>query len=267
MDIDDSTWKVQFEIRKGYLDSFINAVSALRTEGQLIATENAVFCDIVDPTNVAMAKSKVEGHALNSYKTRIEDQFIVGVNFEKWEDRLTNISVNSNIIVKYPVSKSGSHMMNLDVIEEDLTMNLPLVDKDSVPQAPQKDPISSDTRIKIDGSSFKSAITHCEKVETDQNKALEISTDGSVFRISSEDQVQGSISKEFRGSASNEDQEVEEKSTSIGMGYMKDVKGVVSGAEEVTMHIDNDYPVRLDCNIDDEGDAKIIYVIAPRVDT
>ena len=267
MAIDKESWKVQFETQKGYLDSFINAISAFREEGQVIATDDSIFSDVVDPSNVGMCKSKISGKGLSTYNTKFEGQSIIGVNFEDWSDRLSGIPSSSNVIITYPVVQDGgSMMMNIDAIDEDLEMNLPLINKDSVPQAPQKDPISSDTKIKVTGSKFKKAIKHCTKVESDQNKAVHFRVGGSALEIYSGDKVKGTVSKKFHSSGPEDIESIEvEKETMISMDYLDDLKSVIPSKQDITIHIDDEYPIRIDFNIDDNGDAKVIYVIAPRL--
>jgi len=267
MTVDKENWKVQFETQKGYLDTYINAISAFREEGQVIATEDTIFSDVVDPSNVGMCKSKISGKGLNTYESRFEGQHVIGVSFEQWSDRLSGISSNSNVVITYPVVKQGANLMNIDVVDEDLEINLPLIDKDSVPQAPQKDPISSDTKIKVTGSKLSDVIKHCKKVESDQNKAVHFRIADSTLEIYSEDPVKGSVSKKFHSSGPQDMESVDvEKETMISIDYLDDLQSVIPSKQDITMHIDDSYPIRLDFNIDDKGDAKVIYVIAPRLE-
>lgn len=266
MSLEDKDWDVQFQTTVGYFTDFLDALDAFRDEGQLIATDDAVFSDVVDPSNVGLAKSKVTGKAFDSFEHKSEDQTVVGVNFERTKDFLKNTGTSSTVTVTYPVMEGSQNYMHLDILDEDLQFNVPLVDKDAVPEAPQKEPISCETRVTIDGSSFKKVIRHCKKVESEQNSSVELETYGNVFKVSSVDKVKGSVEKEFNAGGPNSSETLPELETSIAMGYLDDIKNIVGSSESVTIHIDTDYPLRLDVDIDDGGDAKIIYVIAPRLD-
>lgn len=263
--VEEQDWIVQFETTAGYINSFIDGVSAIRPEGQLIADDGAVYTDIKDATNVALTISRIKDSGFNSYEFRGEDEFKIGINFEQFDEYMTSVSKNSNVVCTYPIESGGPFYMHIDVLEEDLEMFLPLIDKDSVPQSADTDPISSDTRIKIDGSDFKEGVKHCMKVKSKQNNALTFRTDGNKFILESSDQTKGSISKTFASSGPSDSNNLGQKETIIGMDYVDDVKTVIGNSSEVTVHVDDEYPVRFDCNIDDTGDAKIIYIIAPRI--
>lgn len=259
-----------FSTEVSYIREFIDALAAYRDEGKIIIREDAIFSKVTDPADAAMCISKIQGTALNSIKmnTNESDEIVIGANFERMLDMLKGVSGTNEVEITYPVKKKGKNVLflRLDVIEDDLTFDIPGINVNEVPDIPQNEPISYKTRIVVDGSELKKAIGHCDKIYTSSGGAIIFKTSGNEFIVKASDKVDGDVEKKFRQSGPASESSLGEATVFLGRGYLKDIAPTLGKSEEVEIHIKHEHPVRLDVSLDQESDAKIIYMIAPRID-
>jgi len=265
MPLDSDEYGVQFETDVEYITNYFEALSDIRDEGLLVCDGESLFTKVQDPSNVALAISKIQGSGLGSMDHQADGLVKEGLNFEKAEGFFDGVSKTNSVIISYPVERNNAYYMHIDIVEEDVQFTCPLVGENSVPQPPDMDPIVCDTQVNIPGDDFKKAIKHCLKVKTEQNNGAYLTTGNDEFTIWTEDQVEGSVEKTFTASGPESQSMMKNKQTGISLQYLDDIKKTIGKSDEVTIHIDDEYPVRIDANLDDVGDAKIIYVIAPRI--
>ena len=266
-DIESAT----FSTEVSYLSEFISALAAYREEGKILIREDAIFSKVTDPADAAMCISKIKGTALNSIKldTNESDEIVIGANFERMLDMLKGVPGTNEVEVTYPIKKEGTGTLyvRLDIIEDDLTFDIPGINIDTVPDIPQNEPISYSTRIVVDGSELKKALGHCDKIYSSSGGAIIFQTSGNEFIVKSSDKVDGDVEKKFRQSGPASESSLGEKKVFLGRGYLMDIAPTLGKSEDVEIHIKHEHPVRLDANLDEDGDAKIIYMIAPRIDS
>lgn len=265
---DENGTKVEFATEVGYLRKFIDALSALRDEGMLAFRGNDVFSKVSDGANVAMGVSRIRGQALNSFSLVNGDSLQVGIDFESFSDKLSGASSTSEVEIEYPVYTGENPRLKIFVIDEDITFKIPTLDPSSVPDIPQNDPLSHPTRVVADGTDLKKSIENAKKVADPDSPSATFKTKSDRFIISSYDKVNGSFDKVFRQSGPSESgTSLSEHQTEISLGYLEDIKKIIGSADEVRAHIKNDHPIRFDVDLDDAGDAQIIYIIAPRLES
>lgn len=257
---------VQFSTNVGYFDKYLEALEAFRDEGIVVFTDSRIFSKVVDPANVAMCVSKIEGQALNSLKLQSSEQMKAGLRFEKIRDCLSGTSNTSELEVTWPVTSTGKRMIRLDIIDEDIQFEVSALDPDAVPDIPQKDPLSHSTRIVVDGTDFKKTINHADKIADDDSGSLIFETFDGVFQLRASDKVEGRFVKKFHQSGPSEDGGLGEHKTEISMDFLDDIAKLTGRGDEVTVHIKDRHPVRLDIDLDDKGDAQVVYLIAPRIE-
>ena len=265
MELTEDDYGVQFETQVDYITNYFDALEALREEGVLVSDGESVFTKLQDPSNVAMAVSKIEGEGLASINSTTDELVREGLNFERANDFFNGVNSTNTAIISYPVEEGGANYMHIDILEEDVEFMCPLVDVGSVPQPPDMEPIVCDTQVSVPGSDLKKAIKHCMKVRTEKNTGAELKTEDNLFIIKSSDKVDGSVKKEFTASGPDSQATMQTKETTISLDYLDDIKNIIGSSDNITLHIDDEYPVRIDVDLDDIGDAKIIYVIAPRL--
>lgn len=265
MSDEQQDYEVKFETDVDYIVKYFEALDAFCDNGALLCDGEKLFTKIRDGANVALTVSKIEKGGFIELESLASGLSKHGVDFNEVLDFFKGIKGSSSVVMKYPVNRKNRTFIHIDIIDEDVQFYCPLKSLNAVSDTPDIDPVKTNTQINIPGSDLKSAITHCLKVETDQNKAIELKTSGNQFILESEDQVNGAVRKTFEAGGPSQDADLGNKSTTISMDYLDDIKNIIGGANEVTIHIDDDYPVRIDAPIDDEGYAKIIYIISPRI--
>lgn len=259
---------VQFSCTTKYLSSFIDSVDKLRDEGKLVFTDSKIYTKVADPANVGMCVSQIKGQALNSLDVVGTDEITIGAKFEKIQDCISGISSTSDLEVTWPVSpSSGANFMRINAIDEDLQFEISTLDPSTVPEMPNADPLSHSTQIKVDGSELKGTVGHAEKMISAEDDGISLETFDDVFQISASDKTSGNFKKQFHSTSPSSDVDLGEHQTYISVKYLDTISKVFGKCDVVTVHIKEDHPVRFDINLDDNGDAKVIYVIAPRLES
>lgn len=256
--------KVSTEV--GYFRTILDALDSVRDEGKLIIKEDGVYSKVVDPSNVMMCICRIKGRALNGIELSNTDQVTIGTEFGSIYGLLSGTSKNSELQVNYPVMDNSTENIQLNILDDDLQFQKPALNPETVPKVPENDPLTHSTRVVVSGSDLKKSIKHAEKTIDKEAGSVIFGTEDETFYVESSDHVEGSFRKEFHQSGPA-DGELGEKNTEIGFGFLDDIKGSLGRSDNVTIHIKQDNPLRLDVNLDDEGNAQVIYIIAPRIET
>lgn len=260
--------KIRTEV--GFFDQFLEAIDpwADQDEGRIIATQDSIYTKIQDAAGVGMCLSRIKGKALNDIQVGGDEEIEVALNIVKPQDMLGTCSNSSEVEITFPVQvSSGSRYMKFDVIDEDIEYMEPLLDPDSVRAMPTADPISHETRIVVDGTELRKTIGRIDALTDSDETPTLFRTGGGLFEISISDKVDGRFSKKFRPSGPSEEIELDEHETRISSSYLNEISRTVGRGDEVEVHVRQDYPIRLDVNLDNDGDAKVIYILAPRLDS
>jgi hypothetical protein len=255
---------VEFSTDVDYFNNFLGGLNAVRDEGKLFATEDMVFSKVVDPANAMMCVARIKGRALNGLTVENGDEVVMGIDFEKMQSLFKGVSSKSEMVFQYPVLENGSNNVHLDIVDEDIVFNKSALAANTVPDAPQDDPLKHPTRIVVSGTDLKKAINHAEKMLDPEEGTVVFGTEDDVFYIKTSDKVEGSFKKKFRQSGPSDGSGLGDHETEVSYSFMDHIKKPLSKSDEVTVHIKDKNPIRFDVDLDDEGDAQIVYLIAPR---
>lgn len=255
---------VRISTNVGYFSNYIEALERLRDEGKLIFKDGRIFSKVADPANVSMCVSKIEGQALNSFHLENCDSIKAGVKFERVSDCLTGVKNSSELEVTWPVTNGSTNYIRLDAIDEDLQFEISGVALDTIPKSPQSDPLSHPTRIIVGGSDLKKAISNADKMADTDDASVYLETLGDAFQLRTSDKVEGNFKKQFYQSGPAEGKDLGQHKTEISMERIKEISKSLGSGDEVTAHIKDNHPIRFDVKLDDNGDAQVIYIIAPR---
>jgi len=258
--------QVSFSTELGYFDKYIEALEAFREEGVVVFSKDNVFSKVVDPAGVAMAVSKIEGQALNGLNVYNTDQLRTGLKFEYIRECLKSTPSTSELEVTWPVGEKSANLLKLDVVDEDLQFELTTLDPDTVPDIPQKDPLSHSTRVVVTGTDLKKAIKHASKIVNEDSGSMVFETKNNMLELRASDKIDGNFRKQFYQSGPAEGDELDEHETEVGMSYLNNIDSVLGGGDTVTVHIKDGHPLRFDIDLDEQGDAKVVYIIAPRLE-
>jgi len=257
---------VQFSCTVNYLETFLDSVDAFRDEGELVFTSDTIYTKVNDPANVGMCVSKIEGQALNSLELQNTDQLNAGLRFDNILDCISSVGGSNDIEVTWPVSSGGTRMIRLDIIDEDMQFELNTLNTGTVPNMPQAEPLSHKSQVEVGGSKLKKTIQHAQNVISKDNTGITIETFGETLQISSTEKTSGQFRKQFHNNDPSVDADLGEHKTSISVDYLDDIKNIFGKGDVVTVHVKQDNPVRFDIDLDDAGDAQVIYIIAPRLE-
>lgn len=258
---------VQFSCTVKYLDTFISSVSAFRDEGKLVFMSDNVFTKVSDPANVGMCMSKIEGRALNSLDVNNTDQLTAGLNFERILDCLSGVSGTNDVELTWPVVSGGTRMLRLDIIDEDLQFEINTINRDSVADIPDVDPLSHKSRVVVDGTKLKKTIGHADKMVNTDDKGIYFETYEETLQVITTDKTSGNFKRQFHNHDPSVEEGLGEHQTAISIQYLKDIKNILAKGDSVTVHVKDDHPIRFDVDLDDAGDAQVVYVIAPRLES
>lgn len=257
---------VQFQCTVKYLSTFLESVNSFRDEGKLVFDGDNIYTKVTDPANVGMCISRIKGRALNKLEVNNADEIVVGLKFDEVLNCLSGVSGTSDVEVTWPVSASNTQLIRLDIIDEDLQFEVSTLNPDTVPDIPTSDPLSHKSRVQVDGSTLKKSVEHAEKMAGQKSNAVIFETFGETLQLSSVDQVSGNFKKQFHNHDPSVDEGLGEHEVKVGIDYLKDIKSLFKQGDVVTIHIRDSHPVRFDINLDEDEDAQVIYIIAPRLD-
>jgi len=263
----DELTSVKTTVNAGHLTNVFEALSDVRDEGKIKFTEEGLFAKVNDPSNTMMAVCKLSDTALNGIVLDGGDEVMMGSVYENIYDTVSAFDKTTELQVEFPHVVSGSHAVRFNAPDEGLEFKETVLDVDSVADMPQTSPLSHKRRVVVDGTDLKKAIGHAERYVSDSDSGIELGTDGDVFYIESSDKVAGSMRKEFYQSGPSGNDDLGNVESSIGHIKLDDIKGVIGSAKNVTVHIADSNPVRIDADLDENGDAQIIYIIAPRIES
>lgn len=256
---------VQFSTTVKYFDKYIEALESFREEGIVEFRDDQVFSKVVTPSNVGMAVSRIKGQALNSLDLNSDSSMKAGLRFERIRDCLKGTPNTSELEVTWPVVSQSTEKIRLRIVDQELEFELNTLDVDSVPDIPQKEPLSHSTRIVVDGGELKKAISHADKIVDSDSGSIIFETFEDVFQLRAEDKVEGRFNKKFRQSGPSEEAQLEEHQTEVAVNMLKDISGLVGSGDEVVAHVKDSHPLRLDVQLDDVGDAEVVFLVAPRL--
>jgi len=259
--------KVKSTVNAGHLTNVFEALKDVRDEGKLKFTNDGIFAKVNDPSNTMMAVCKLSSSALNGINIEGGDEVHLASRYENMYDTLSSFGKSTEIQVEYPHKVSGSHAVRFNAPDEGMEYKVTVLDEDTVADMPQASPLSHKRRIVVSGSDLKKAINNAERFVSDEENSVELGTDDDKFYVKSSDKIDGSFNKEFYQSGPSDGDDLGNVASKIGYPKLDDVKSVIGSSNNVTVHIADSKPVRFDVDLDESGEAQIIYIIAPRIES
>lgn len=266
-EINEDVPNMSFTTDTAYIRDYLEAMAAVRDEGKMIVSSDNVFSKLADPTNAMMCISRIKGRALNGIEVNNAEKVQIGARWEELDDLLSGVKATSEVNIKFPVVDKAKNTLNLHIIDEDIQFTDTTLDPETVPGVPENDPLSHKTRVVISGKDLKKAITHAKKKLDPDEHAIVMGTEDDSMYMEASDQIEGSFRKTFHQSGPSDSNGLGNHETKIGFGYLDDIYKIFGKADEVTIHIKDSHPIRFDLDLDDNGDAQIIYIIAPRIES
>ncbi|MEE9115420.1 MAG: proliferating cell nuclear antigen (pcna) [Thermoplasmata archaeon] len=234
------------------LRELIDVVSTLVDEVKFNVTKNGIGVKAVDPAHVAMVDLSLEKSAFEEFKG---DDSEIGIDINKMREVLKLARVGEIISMELDEEKNRLVMSVGNIVRR-----MSLVDTAGMsdPKVPSLD---LPAKLSVRTDELRQGIRASESVS--DHIALISSPDG--FEMISEgdtDSVNLKLPKDLLEELSCK----ETVRALFPLDYFSSMIKAVSSAESITMHLGNDYPVRLEFKIAD-GKGEVKYLLAPRIES
>jgi proliferating cell nuclear antigen len=242
----------QAKARADVLKEVVNVISTLVDEAKFTMNADGLTIKAVDPAHIAMVDLILSKEAFEEYKA---DESEIGLDIDKLSQFLKLAHSNEIIDLKHDEDKR-----RLNIVIGDITRRMSLVDTTGMsdPKVPNLN-LPATVTLKVDDlvQGIKASETVSDHI------ALVASPEG--FEMTCEgdlDQVQWKKAKK--------DLEMLESPSSVRslfpLEYFANMLRAVSAGVSVTMHLGNDYPVKVEFKIA-EGKGEVRYLLAPRIES
>jgi proliferating cell nuclear antigen len=240
------------KIRSDVLKEVVDVVSTLVDEAKFNVGKDALIVKAVDPAHVAMVDLTLDRQAFEAYKA---DDAELGLDMDKMKEVLKLSRAGEVLALAHEEDKN-----RLVVHVGNITRRMSLVDTAGMsdPKVPN---LNLPAKVKVRTEELRQGIRASESVS--DHIALIATPDG--FEILSEgdtDSVSLRLTKDML-----DELVCKEKVRSLfPLDYFSNMIKAISSAPTVTMHMGNDYPVRLEFDIAG-GKGQVKYLLAPRIES
>ena len=242
----------QAKARADVLKEVVNVVSTLVDEAKFTVNADGLTNRAVDPAHIAMVDLTLAKDAFEEFKA---DESEIGLDIDKLSQFLKLAHSNEVVDLKHDEEKR-----RLNIVIGDITRRMSLIDTTGMsdPKVPNLN-LPATVTLKVDDlvQGIKASETVSDHI------ALVASPEG--FEMTCEgdmDQVQWKKAKK--------DLEGLETPSSVRslfpLEYFANMLRAVSAGVAVTMHLGNDYPVKVEFKIAG-GKGEVRYLLAPRIES
>ncbi len=234
------------------LKDSIESVSTLVDEAKFRLTPEGISVKAVDPANVAMVSFELTKDAFDSFEATEGE---LGIDLTKLNGIMEMADKGDNIELELD---ENAH--KLIVRMRGLSYTMSLLDPSSIRKEPKVPALDLPARIVIKGEDMRRAIKAAEKV----SDYMSIGVKGDVFFMEAEGDTD-KVLVELARDQLIDIQPAEAKSL-FSLDYLSDMSKIVGKANEVTIDLGKDYPLKLRLKIA-EGHGEVSYMLAPRVES
>ena len=234
------------------LKDSLESISTLVEEAKFRLTPEGVSVRAVDPATVAMVSFDLARDAFSSFDATEGE---LGIDLKKLSGILEMADKEDNIELELDET---AH--KLIVKMRGLSYTMSLLDPSSIRKEPKVPSLDLPVRVVIRGEDLKRAVKAAEKV----SDYMHMGVAGDVFFMEAEgetDTVRLQMTK---------DQLIDikpgEAKSLFSLDYLSDISKILGKANEVTLELGKDYPLKIKFKIAD-GHGEVSYMLAPRVES
>ena len=242
----------QAKARADTLKEVVNVVSTLVDEVKFSVTSEGLVLRAVDPAHIAMVDMSISKDAFEEFKA---DETEIGIDIDKLSQFLKLARGDDVIDLKHDEDKR-----RLNIVVGDITRRMSLIDTTGMsdPKVPNLE-LPAKLTVNVDDlvQGIKASETvsdHIALIATPES--FEMTCEGDM------DQVNWRKAKK--------DMESLETPSSVRslfpLEYFSNMLKAVPSGSAVTMHLGNDYPVRVEFKIAN-GKGEVRYLLAPRIES
>jgi proliferating cell nuclear antigen len=233
----------------------IDATSNLVDEICFEVDEDCIKASAMDPSHVALVSVEIPKEAFEEYISDIHD---IGVDLEALKKIMGRAKSNEKLTLELDEEKNKLNIILKNDATRKFSMSLYDVSSTNL-KVPD---IDYPNEIMIKAGAFVEALKDAELVN--DHVSLKVSEDGK-FVIYSKGDINQSETTYDSDSESILDLKITESSRStFNLAYLKDITKATSSDDVLHIHLGSDMPVKIEYNI---GDAKILFLLAPRIES
>jgi proliferating cell nuclear antigen len=231
----------------------IEAVSTLVDEAKLRITKDGISARAVDPANVAMVAFDLSSKAFESYEATDGE---IGIDLNRLNDILGMTSKEDKVELNL-----NEETRKLEIRSGSLAYTLSLLDPTSIRKEPKVPNLELPAKIVLNGSELRRAVKAAEKVSDHmalgvKDKTFYVEAEGDLDKVRLDLPESNLISIQ---STSN-------VRSLFSLDYLNDLAKSLGKAEQVSIDLGTDYPVKFTFNIAG-GNGTITYLLAPRIES
>jgi proliferating cell nuclear antigen len=228
----------------------IEAVSSLVDEVKFSISEKGVELRAVDPANVAMVSLKINADAFEYFQAASGE---IGVDLVRLSDVLSMADKGENVQLELD---EENHKLNIGV--GSLSYTLSLIDPSAIRKEPRIPDLDLPAHVTLHGVELRRAVKAAEKVS--DHVILGVSDD--VFYMEAKGDIDSLKLKvpstELLGLKPGEARSL------FSLDYLEDMSKSIGKAQEVTLELGLDYPLRVGFKIGPS--VEVNYLLAPRIE-
>jgi proliferating cell nuclear antigen len=232
------------------LRSITKAMIALVSEARFHFQANGLHSRAVDPANVAMVIVNVPKESFDVYKA--DEEKIVGVDVNRIHD--ISKSIGSGELVELKLED-----VSLKVKFGSVEYSVALIDPSAIRKEPKIPQLELPAKVVLDAGEFRKAIVAADKI----SDHVMFRSNSTGFYIEAEGDLDR-ITFHMSEAELTEFNKVEARSM-FSIEYLKEFIKSASPGDLLTIHLGNNYPVRLIFEVAN-GKVRIEYILAPRIE-
>ena len=238
--------------RADILKEVVNVVSTLVDEAKFIINAEGLSLRAVDPAHIAMVDLSLAKDAFEDFKAEDEE---LGIDIDKMSQFLKLARGDDVVYMKHDEDKR-----RLSIVVGDITRRMSLIDTTGMsdPKVPSLN-LPAKVTVKVDDL-------------VQGIKASETVSDHIALTVTPEDfemTCEGDLDQVNWKKAKKDLEELESPSSVrslFPLEYFSNMLKAVPSGSSVTMHLGNDYPVKVEFKIAG-GKGEVRYLLAPRIES
>jgi proliferating cell nuclear antigen len=242
----------QAKARAEVLKEVVNVVSTLVDEAKFIVNSEGLTLRAVDPAHIAMVDLRLGKDAFEEFKA---DEAEIGLDIDKLNQFLKLARADDIVDLKHDEDKR-----RLNIVVGDITRRMSLIDTTGMSD-PKVPSLELPATVTVKGDELTQGIKASESVSDHialvaSPESFEMSCEGDMDQVNWKKAKKDLIALETESSVRS----------LFPLEYFSNMLKAVSPGNQVTMHLGNDYPVRMEFKIAG-GKGEVRYLLAPRIES
>jgi proliferating cell nuclear antigen len=226
--------------------TFCEAVLAIAPECRVWLKSTGIEVHAVDAANVALISAKLPAAAFETYQ---EESTILGIDLPK-------LKIAAGLMKAGLVTIDQDKHGKLQITDGKTRYSNALLDINTIRKDPTPPSISLPAVVTVDAKELQESIVAMSRIGDKirfslQGKTLTMTTEGDTDLLVKE--LEGETVKSLK----------EPMISLFSTDYLREISRVIRDAEQVTVSMNTNHPVRLECTVDQ---IALEFLVAPRIE-